>query len=225
MLRGCTRTPMPARAAAVSPLRLPQVQTIRHAIFSRSRASCATRLVMEGGGKAISGSASPRLTIEKPPMRFADMPLGEHEVEVAGILHLVEHGRKRHRQFQVDQRIEADEILQNGGEPVCDHILRHPEPQPPPQPAFAEKRCDLPIEIEHAAGITEQCLALRSQPHLMRVAKNQLPPERFFKPLDMLRHCRLPDPQPDRRFGETPGLLQHDEAVEVMEVEHLNRIS
>ncbi|MNZ69323.1 hypothetical protein D3C78_876180 [compost metagenome] len=58
MLRGCTRMPMPALAAAVSPLRLPQVQTIRQERPARSNASCAAFRVMLGGGKAISGRAS-----------------------------------------------------------------------------------------------------------------------------------------------------------------------
>ena len=48
---------MPALAAAISPLRLPQVQTMRQGIWCFSSVSSATRRVMLGGGKAISGSA------------------------------------------------------------------------------------------------------------------------------------------------------------------------
>ncbi|MNL56396.1 hypothetical protein D3C87_1798870 [compost metagenome] len=62
MLRGWTSTPMPAWAAAVSPLRLPQVQTIRHGSRCRSSTSSATLRVMLGGGKAINGSTLSRFT-------------------------------------------------------------------------------------------------------------------------------------------------------------------
>ncbi|MGZ2459441.1 hypothetical protein ACVINH_004467 [Rhizobium anhuiense] len=55
MLRGCTSTPIPARAAAVNPLRLPQVQTIRHGTPFRPSASRAITRVTLGGGKAIRG--------------------------------------------------------------------------------------------------------------------------------------------------------------------------
>jgi hypothetical protein len=54
----------------------------------------------------------------------------------------------------------------------------------------------------------------------MGIAKHQLTAERFFQPLDMLGDGRLADAQPGRRFRETAGLLQHDETIQVMKVQH-----
>ncbi|MNI36792.1 hypothetical protein D3C73_908570 [compost metagenome] len=168
----------------------------------------------------ITRKPDQRLAIEKLAMRISDMALGKHEIEIAGILHLVEHRRQRHRQFQINQRMEANEIFQNPCQPVGDHIFRHTEPQPPAQPAFSEKRQDLTIEIKHATRITDKRLAIGGQPHLMRVAKHQLTSQRLLQPLDMLRHGRLPHTEPCRSLGKTAGLLQHEKAVEVMKVQH-----
>ena len=45
----CTVTPKPAKQAALSPLKLPLVQAMRHVRPARSNASSATARVMLGG--------------------------------------------------------------------------------------------------------------------------------------------------------------------------------
>ncbi|MNX80091.1 hypothetical protein D3C86_1117410 [compost metagenome] len=70
----------------------------------------------------------------------AEAAFGEHHIQLTIILHLVKHAAQRDRQFEIHQRIKADEFLQNGRQPAGDEILRDAEPQPPAQTVFAEER-------------------------------------------------------------------------------------
>jgi hypothetical protein len=55
----------------------------------------------------------------------------------------------------------------------------------------------------------QQPLAFRRQPHIARVAVQQLPPEHLFQLADLPRYRRLRPPDPPARAGKTARLGQH----------------
>jgi hypothetical protein len=142
MLRGWTITPSPASAAALSPLRLPEVQTIRQARPARSSASIAAARVMLGGGKAIRAARRPdqRLAVHRPAAGPAQTPLGQHQIQQAVIQHAVQRARERDGDFQIDGRVVAHEAFQHPAEPAGDEVFRGAEAQPAMEFAGGEMR-------------------------------------------------------------------------------------
>lgn len=155
-------------------------------------------------------------------MLLVQPALGENQIEFTRLLHLVKDGAQRHRQLQIDQRMQPNEISRNLAQAVCHHILGDPEAQPAPKPAFRRKRRHLTVDFQHAAGIAEQRFLFCRQTDAVGIARNKLPSQRLFQPLDMLADGRLADAgKPLRSQRETAGLMQHDETGEMMKIEHV----
>jgi len=76
------------------------------------------------------------------------------------------------------------------------------------------------LELQQAAGIAQQHLAIIRQRYRTRIAAEQRPTCLELEALDLLAHRRLREMQPLRRAAEAAALGDRDEGAEQVELEH-----
>ena len=232
--RVCAITPRPARAAAISPFRLPLVQAIRHARPCRSSTSSARARVMPG--RRVDDQRHRAVRVEPQPLARRSTPAGparparraassgrrlaSTRSSLPGGQPLVQGARQLDRQLQIDLGVVAAEPLQDLRQPGQHEVLRGAEAQPAAQPGAREERRRPLVRLQDRAREPEHRLAVLGQLHAVRVPGEQLPPAASSS----LRTCWLTvdwrSPEPAGGLREAQRLGHREEGAQLGGVVH-----
>src|SRR6201996_8972885 len=121
-------------------------------------------------------------------------------------------------EVEVDERVVPAEVAQDLREPGEREVVRDADAQPTAWPVAAEVGRRLLGHGQDVARESHHRLAVGRQRQRVRVALYQRPPDLPLQTADVLADGRLLNPEPGRRAGEAPGLLNGEEGREKLRI-------
>ena len=127
--------------------------------------------------------------------------------------------RRLARDGELDARIGAREPRHDFGQIAVCVIVRHAEPHAPAELRIRKGGQRLDVELDDAARVIEQPLAVLGELRGAAIAREDGPVEPFLQALHLHRHGRLGLVHEVGRLGETAGLGDGDEGAQLVDVD------
>ena len=141
------------------------------------------------------------------------------EIDLVGVDALEQIDRRLADHDQLDRRIGAREARHDLGQIAVGIVVRHAEPHAAGQFGVGKRRQRLDVELDDAARVIEQALAVFGELRGAPVAREDRPLEPLLQPLHLHRDRGLGLVHDLGRLGEAAGLGDGDEGAQLVDVE------